>query len=554
MNQKPSPKIQRVINQRLNIDNPKKIHLLSKNHYTKVNSIRYHPDVGDKLDGMYSYFDINAVLTKLFEKIKVKPVKKLDLKGGYFSLLNENYPRMIKLIKKYSDIQELILLPRLYDDDNNGWEKRTYWLKYAKKLKRVEFTCFGDGNEQIYRNYLRSLRGSRLVSLCLGSYDNEPKETCSFSNYPKTLKNLSLENVSSLSSLHQLKNLEYLYLKVSTVSNDLIEPQMVSWLRKLKYIEFEVLDFSKNSLSLLKSLSTGNNLKSLVFECKRKRDEDFLSYFYDFDYYSLEKLSLVITFDSNLETDLLFLQRLPQKISKLTNLRDLQLQFNNIGINKTQKSNKVTQYIPFSFQDSIEKLTSLEKLSITSMNGELNPLILFEIISLCKQIPTLKKLDLFVEWVVLLEHSCHELCMMIRNLKNLQVLKLPNLIVPGSKLLRALTQSIIERGILKRLHIGQLLDSIPNDVLITNLVELLSLKGLKELKIERDRNDILFKGYRRVQVLNKIMDGIERANPELQIGKIYRDFTDARGDKNTILWKKLFLGYGISHFEFEVSF
>jgi len=539
MDQKTFPKIKRIINQRLNIDNPKKIRLLSKNHYTKVNSIHYHPDDGDKLDSLFAFVYTNEVLSRLFEKIKVKPIKKLNLRDGYFALLNHNYPRMIKLIKRYSHIQELSLVPRLYDDDNEGWEKRIYWLKYVKRLKKAEFTCFSEDDEELYDKYLRYLRGSRLISLRLDNIDSEPEETCNFSVYPQTLRNLTLDDVSSLSSLNKLKNLEYLDLKVSKVSNDLVTDEMIDWLLKLKRIELSISSSSSNLDKLLKSLSKGNNLKSFVLE---NPDRSLLTKLEYFDSWAhLQSLSLRIVFDANKENELSFFSQLKTEISKLTKLRVLKLCFNGAG--------KKTKYTPVS--SLIEKLTSLEELTLSFRGSAFEPEVFFDMIVIYKQISSLKKLNLSSEWIILLEDSCRELCKMIRSLKNLQVLELPSLVIPSAKLLRAITETIVEMGTLEKFEIGELLRSIPNDLLMCSLKKLLSLRSMKKFKISIPREVVTYQGSGGRKALNKIMREIERENPEVQVGQVYNYLTHTRSHKNCTDWKRIFGEYGYDPVNWE---
>jgi len=128
---KVSPKIKPILHQKLDINSPKNIRNLSKNHYTKVKSIHYHPNDEGEMERQFDYFFLCKALTKVFEKIKTIPYKKLDLNRGNFSFLNENHPRMIKLIKRYSHIKELILLYNYNNEDLcNIWKKRIAWLKY----------------------------------------------------------------------------------------------------------------------------------------------------------------------------------------------------------------------------------------------------------------------------------------------------------------------------------------------------------------------------------------------------------------------------------------
>jgi len=240
------------------------------------------------------------------------------------------------------------------------------------------------------------------------------------------------------------------------------------------------------------------------------------------------------------------LHQLKIEIPKLTKLRVLKLHLDT--------SQSETKYTLLLFKDSIEKLTSLEELTLSFVCRNFEPEIFFYMIPICKQIHSLKKLNLNLgryECIVLLEDSCRELCRMIRSLKNLQVLKLPSLIIPSAQLLRAITETIVEMGTLEKFEIGQLLMSILNDLLMCSLKKLLSLRSMKKFRISKHRDEVTYQGSGRRKILNKIMREIERENPEIQLTKVYNYLTHTWQDKNSTEWKRLFDRYGYSPIEHE---
>jgi len=542
MDQISSHKVKQIINQRLDIDNPKKILLLSKMYHKAVHSLHYHPN--KKEFSARDSFIETEVLSKVFEKIKVKPLKRLNLKKGHFLFDAEDElktSRVIKLIKRYSRIQELIFFPKVIEESKpHIFKIRTFWLKYCKKLQRVEFVTSDYDEEKQYLPYIKQIQQSNLVWLHFKGVDRgvEPPEVCDFSKYPQTLKNLSLE-IETLSTLPKLKNLQCLHLSFYEVPDIAVSSDLLGYLAKLKWIELKLIKFEENSETLMKRLSKAKNLKSFILERNDDEDTNILSKPNYFDYFeSLEKLSLSFCTEFK-DEDLSNLKLLVTKIVKIPKLRVLELAF--MTIDEEMK--------PFltAFKESLEKLTLLEELTFESLSSVSDPGIIFEIIPFCKKLPALKKLKLSLDWSELSEQSCNELCQVIKSLKNLKVLNLPMLTISSTKVLKNLIDCIVEKRTLEEFTIGGLEKSIPDDILIYNLKRLLACKGLKKVKITKQRKNGIEDSDRRNEFY-KMLREVERENPEMNLTRIYKAITARWNGAYDEYWKQIFGEYGYESF------
>jgi len=403
---------------------------------------------------------------------------------------------------------------------------------YAKKLERVEFRIGGQDEKNIYDDYARYLRGSRLKALMLHSFhkESEPKETCDFSRYPQTLKTLELDKVEFLSSLPKLKNLENLTLTLNEVPMSLISPDLMSWLLDLKCIKLKISFFSKNAEVLLDNLSKGKNVKSLYFENIREKTDFITSFQFFNNFANLESLSLHFSSDFCLRTDITYFQLLPPEICKLAKLRFLKLYLNN--------KNKS---LLLSFIDCIQKLTLLEELRLISDYKIIDHDVIFEVIPVCRQISSLKKLVLNFRWFELQEQVYHELGKMIQSLKSLQVLKLGGLIISSFRVLKTIIEIFGGLGVLEQLEILEIDESIENEDLIESFIKLLSLKGLKELRICDPRGQELFKDPDGREKINKAQLQIERVNPGMHFDKAYYHLAFKMAELTIIRWTQLFI-------------
>ena len=188
--------ITRIVQRRLVIDNMKKFRLLSKNSCSKALSVAVN--VNDGLVFTISYPDdkMEKEFIKLFRKLK--SIKKLDLQKGWFYSNSRNNQKLIKQIKQYSRIQEIILPASNIDDLYQTIFICGLWLKYGNKLEKLDVTIPFIKKPprgtifriQIFFKYLKS---SSLKVLSLNNWGSlMPLEILQLTKYPSTLKKLSL--------------------------------------------------------------------------------------------------------------------------------------------------------------------------------------------------------------------------------------------------------------------------------------------------------------------------------------------------------------------------
>ena len=297
---------------------------------------------------------------------------------------------------------------------------------------------------------------------------------------------------------------------------------------------------------LLKRLSENNQLKTFHFEIPSQK---FLALQVILDcldcWASLENLKLRMAFEIKDLISKTFLEKLPENLTKSKELKVLKFYFNEDKkkiprINSNNKnSEKDSSSIQLCLKDCLDKLSSLKEFTLKS--DLIEPALLFEIFQMCQNTPYLQKLSIDLGQIVLLKDSCIDLVMMIQELKKLQVLKLPGLIISSSQFLQKTVESLVKGATIEKFEIESCLGTIPPELPISQLMKLLSTRRMKKLVINSDREDIkkLFEGQKGAKKLEEMRNRIQRTNLDVDLSSILYYFTGREFDRFDLEWRMI---------------
>ena len=246
--------ITRIVQRRLVVDSMKKVRLLSKNSCSKALSVAVNVNDGSAFTISHRHNKMEKEFIKLFRKLK--SIKKLDLQKGWFYSNSRNNQKLIKQIKQYSRIQEIILPDSNVDDLYQTIFICGLWLKYGNKLEKLDAVIpflkkLPRGT--IFRNkfFYKYLKSSSLKALSLNNWGSlTPLEILQLTNYPSTLKKLSLNlnriNPQTFQVPHNLLNLKSLNLCLP-LKNSVLWNGSLDSITKLRHLDTLILKFPRYS-------------------------------------------------------------------------------------------------------------------------------------------------------------------------------------------------------------------------------------------------------------------------------------------------------------------
>jgi len=532
---------------------------LLKNGTKKIRNISVNfndeMDVGDTLEKKCRDW-LNQILKR------VKCINKLDLRLALVRMRTLSRSKALQ-IAKLQPYPKKLILPYPTELTFRLLQTFKMFFRYTKRVKNLHwvkgqqpFWNWGRVQEKLlpYHKFINLAKKNRLTS-----FEFSPESSGSFQNdkitvLPRScqhLQDLTLritpyihdsnqfirDHMISLSKLHNLKKLslmlssppegwqqilnslpslskvEYLDLKSSNMRRDLGHLTSVEWLDSLPNLTHFKLDgeiFITESENLFKRLQTIslkqihiNTLSANSTFAKFKQLSDCLD-----QMTQLQSLTVKIRAQWTSEDEIKFIEALPKQISRMSQLKKLNLFLYQIFPSDRRK--KKPAFIPLEFSGVLQNLKLIQHVALYSnhLDSQLFPSFLKECSSLGSQ---LRKLKFTTGEFSPSKIYALQLCKDLTNLENIEVLRLPDLNIVSNIFFDHLVDTLITLKSLRKIQLGELEKPVTQTAFFPTFEKLLQSLFLEECKLKTNSRH-KFKSKESQQQFENIVNSASKAS------------------------------------------